>query len=84
MPNDPNEILNQDAEFEAFYREILREFGPESAAQPRKKPASPKRAPAGKGKTAKKEKGLRALAVTLCLECVGIAAIAAWWVVRIL
>ena len=83
MPNDPNKLLKQDedAAFEAFYREILREFGPESPVQTGKKPASRTRTPARKKK---KEKGLRALAVTLCLECAGIAAIAAWWMVRIL
>ena len=81
MPMDPNGAPDRDAEFEVFYREILREFGPDSAPQPGKRPASRTRTPARKKK---KEKGLRGLVVTLCLECAGIAAIAAWWVVRIL
>ncbi len=79
-------------EFEKFYQEIYEEFGtaeeeqnPETAvvraAAPRKSTyADTPRAVA----PGKKDKSIRNLAIAVCLECVGIAALVLWWVLRIL
>ena len=81
-----------DDEFERFYQEIFEEFGPveeeqtpEAAsvrvAAPRMNSyADTPRAVAPK----KKDKSIRNLAIVVCLECLGIAAVVLWWVLRIL
>ena len=73
---------NPEAEFEAFYGEILREFGPGIAPrQPGSgstgKKAAPKKAPK------KKEEGIGGLVAVLCLEFAGIAALVIWWILRL-
>ena len=86
-----------DSEFEQFYREIYEEFGPaeEEApvvrnhanhygnAAPKAKASTYADAPRAVAPK-KKEKGIRGLLITICLECVGIAAIVLWWILRIL
>ena len=76
---------DKDAEFEAFYQEILKEFGPDTA--PRKKTSSTRKtAPksAYSDQKPKKQKGIKGLVITLCLEMLGIAGIVLWWIFRIL
>ena len=77
MESDSCNIPLEGEEFEAFYREILREFGPGTGQKPKKR--KKKTAPSGQRK-----RRLRNLAAVLCLECTGIAAIVFWWMVRIL
>ena len=80
-------------DFEEFYQEIYEEFGPveeeqtpvsapvRAAVQPRPNTyADMPRAVAPK----KKSKTNRRLAVLICLECLGIAAVVLWWLVQIL
>ena len=106
MFDNPNEELKKlekqllavekkDEDFESFYNDILREFGPESGKEPARKTAPKsstqkktpaKTAAAGTGKKSKKKakKSLKGLVITLCLECAGIVAIILWWIFRIL
>ena len=107
MFDNPNEELKKlekqllavekkDDDFESFYNDILREFGPESSKEPARKSATKnatqkktpaKSAPAGTGKKKgkkKAKKSLKGLVITLCLECAGIVAIILWWIFRIL
>lgn len=104
MFDNPNEELKKleeqllaveekDESFEAFYSDILQEFGPESAAsKPAKTSSSHKKTThnaahtgkAHKSGHAKKKKSNKGLIITLCLECAGIAGIVAWWLLRIL
>ena len=70
-----------EAEFEAFYGEILREFGPESTNRQRK--TSPAKKSAPKKSPKKKEKGIGKLVAMLCLEFAGIAALVIWWILRL-
>ena len=84
-------------DFDAFYDDILKEFGPDSAPSkqrstssqknPSAKPsASKKTAATGKSKkkSRKKKKGIKGLVITLCLETAGIVGLILWWVLRIL
>lgn len=80
-------FVERDEEFEAFYQDILKEFGPDT--KPRKKTSSAKKAVhhntySDHAPSAKKEKGIKGLVITLCLECAGIVGIVLWWVLRIL
>ena len=102
MFDNPNEELKKleeqllavekkDEDFESFYNDILREFGPanenQNVRKSESKPAAPKKsAVKTKGKKGKKKakKSIKGLVITLCLECAGIAAIILWWVLRIL
>ncbi len=78
--------------FEAFYSDILNEFGPgetgkKQAASPKKssqpKPAAKKGSKKG-GKKKKKKNSIRGLVITLCLERAGILAVLQWWMYRFL
>ena len=77
-----------DEEFERFYRDIYAEFGPVEGEQPVTVPAKPKSrstyADTPRAVAPKKKKGIRGLVITVGLEFVGIVAIIAWWLVRIL
>ena len=102
MFDNPNEELKKledqllavekkDEDFESFYNDILREFGPVNENQPVRKSESrpaPAKKPAAKakGKKGKKKakKSIKGLVITLCLECAGIVAIILWWILRIL
>ena len=100
MFDNPNEELKKleeqllaveekDESFEAFYSDILQEFGPESEKkQPQKKASAPKSGGTGTGKphksTKKKKKSNKGLVITLCLECAGIVGIIVWWMLRLL
>ena len=104
MFDNPNEELkkledqllaveNKDEDFESFYNDILREFGPvnenQGVRKSESKPVTPKKAPTKAKTTGKKgkkkaKKGIKGLVITLCLECAGIVAIILWWVLRIL
>ena len=81
--------------FEAFYSDILNEFGPDTAPSKQKSTSSQKKpsqthsssgksTKSGKKKSHKKKKGIKGLVITLCLETAGIIAIILWWVLRIL
>ena len=70
-----------EAEFEAFYSDILREFGPGIAPQQTKSNSAKKAAP--KKVPKKKEKGIGGLVTVLCLEFAGIAALIIWWILRL-
>ena len=90
------EVEKKDEDFESFYSEILREFGPvQETSAPKKTATKKKSAPAATGKTGdkakksgkkspKKKQSLKGLVITLCLECAGILAIVVWWILRIL
>ena len=79
-------------EFEKFYQEIYEEFG--SAEEESTSDTVPVRAAVTRINTysdapravapKKKDKSIRNLTIAVCLECVGIAAIVLWWVLRIL
>ena len=80
-----------DEEFEQFYHDIYEEFGPveeeepanpKPAAAPRAKPSTYADTP--RAVAPKKKKGYRGLMITICLECLGIAAVILWWILRIL
>ena len=85
-----------DDEFERFYHEIYEEFGPvEEEEQPVRNYSNHYGNGTGKAKVStyadipravapKKSKGIRGLLITICLECVGIAAVVLWWILRIL
>ena len=98
MFDNPNEELKKleakllaaeekEPDFETFYQDILREFGPDSKTpQPRRSPVPkhPVYADLPEKKPAKKKKERAAgLVVLLCLECAGIVGIVLWWVLRI-
>ena len=88
IPEESQEpFVERDDDFEAFYQDILKEFGPDT--KPRKKTSSTKKAAHHNAysdhvPSAKKEKGIKGLVITLCLECAGIVGIVLWWVLRIL
>ncbi len=102
MFDNPNEELKKlekkllaveerDEDFEAFYENILREFGPETSKTAKKTttrrtaPARPTYADAPRhAAPVRREKGVSGLIVTLCMEFIGIALIIFWWVLRIL
>ena len=79
--------MEEDA-FEQFYHEIFEEFGPGNEEDPR--------AVAPKSKTGaykdtpravapkKKKKGVRGLVLLICVELLGIACVALWWLQRLL
>jgi len=86
-----------DTEFEQFYHDIYEEFAPVEEEEPVVRNhanqygnAVPKAKPSTYADTPravapkKKDKGVRGLMITICLECVGIAAVVLWWVLRIL
>ena len=81
-------FVERDEEFEAFYQDILKEFGPDS--KPRRKTSSTKKTAKAnaysdsKPAKAKKEKGVKGLVITLCLEMLGIVGVVLWWILRIL
>ena len=79
----------EEDEFEVFYEDILKEFGPDE--QPA--PAKMKTHKTNHQTTdytdvtphpRKKHKSIRGMIVTLCLECMGILAVLVWWMVRYL
>ena len=93
------ELLKKEADddFERFYQDIYEEFGPvEEEEEPVRNHANHYGNAVPKAKTStyadtpravappKKDKGVRGLMITICLECVGIAAVVLWWVLRIL
>ena len=107
MFDNPNEELKKleeqllavedtEEDFDTFYKELLREFGPEAEEPAESKPVKKKapknhvqtdhaKNPAKKSaKKKKKKKGIKGLVITLCLECAGIVAILLWWILRIL
>ena len=84
-------------DFEAFYQDILQEFGPASQTPPARKSSSskkqsqknaytdqPKKTSKKSSGKKKKKKSLTGLVVTLCLECAGIVGIILWWLFRFL
>ena len=86
-----------DEEFERFYAEIYKEFGPKSEVKntdllkdvPVRRIPGPYDEPAQQaaytdGKAARKQGNARVLVLILCLELLGIAGVAAWWVLRLL
>ena len=80
-------FVERDEEFEAFYQDILREFGPDT--KPRRKTSSTRKtvhqnAYSDREPAPRKEKSVRGLVITLCLEMLGIAGVVLWWVLRIL
>lgn len=103
MFDNPNEELKKleeqllaaektEDDFEAFYQDILQEFGPSSQTSPARKPARSKKAPQKqsysdqpkKPSKKKKKKSLRGLVITLSVECAGIVGIILWWIFRFL
>jgi hypothetical protein len=81
-------LKTEDDDFEQFYQKIFEEFGPveeqEQPAAVQKKKTSTyadiPRAVAPK----KKGKGVRGLLILICLECLGIAGVILWWVLRLI
>ena len=80
-----------DETFEQFYHDIVEEFGPGEeeeapvarAVAPKKKTNAYADAPRAVA-LPKKQKGVRGLVITICLELIGIAAVALWWITRLL
>lgn len=86
-------IEEPDDDFEAFYSDVLREFGPENKKPQVHKSSSSRRNVPQKNTysdqprrpaPAKKQKGVKGLVITLCLECLGIVGIILWWILRFL
>lgn len=81
----------EEEDFDVFYEDILKEFGPGQATPaPQKKvhrtvsQATDYTDNAKKHKKSKKRRQMKGLIVTLCLECVGIFLVLVWWMLRIL
>ena len=88
-----------DEEFERFYAEIYKEFGPKDEVKntdmlkdvpvrripgPYDEPAKKTVAYADRPAPRKKKQNVRGLVAIICLELLGIAGVAAWWVLRLL
>ena len=80
-----------DEEFERFYAQIYAEFGPRSAEENTDllKDVPVRRIPGPydeipEEQVQPKKKGVAGLMVLICLELLGIAGVAAWWVLRLL
>ena len=78
-----------DDAFEQFYQEILKEFGPGTEQKKPRTAAFGGKAGAYKDApravaAKKKEKGVRGLIILICLELLGIAGVALWWLQRLL
>lgn len=80
-------LKTEEDDFEQFYQKIYEEFGPvEEPEQPAPMPkkasayADAPRAVAPK----KKDKSVRRLLILICLECLGIAGVILWWVLRLI
>ena len=87
-----------DEEFELFYADIYKEFGPQAEAAKtnlvqdvpvRKTPNPAQKMPGSVEHPAQapapvKKSNNRGLIVLICLELLGIAGVAAWWVLRLL
>ena len=81
-----------DDDFEQFYQDIFEEFGTPEEVQPAPKRVNP--APKAKVSTyadtpravapPKQDKSIRNLGIVIFAECLGIAAVALWWVLRLL
>ena len=104
MRNDPNQDLQtlnqQDADFEAFYADILDEFGEETTSeedflkelmmepsQEDVRPAADHHAYADRQKKEaplKKDHSIRNLTILIFMELLGIVGVAAWWIIRLL
>ena len=79
-------LENKDEEFERFYREIYEEFGPATEEKPVAAPVKKKQstyADAPRAVAPKKKKSVKGLVITVCLESVGIMALAAYWIMRL-
>ena len=86
-----DELLKQETpedDFESFYKDILEEFGtdveqtavPAKPRQPGKKASTYADTPRA---VAPKKKSLKGLVAIVTLECIGIAALIAYWIVQI-
>ena len=96
MNENPNKILfSTDEEFEQFYAQIVAEFGDTPAQEPElprepaavSQPAPVPNAYADRQHQAvplKKDRSIRNLTILIVIELLGIAAVAAWWVLRLL
>ena len=80
-----------DEEFERFYAQIYAEFGPQSSGENtdllkdvpvRRIPGPYDEIPEEQAQP--KQKGIAGLLVLICLELLGIAGVAAWWVLNLL
>ena len=78
----------KDEEFENFYKDIFEEFGPVEEEAPVAPAPVKKRkstyADTPRAVAPKKQKGIRGLVITVCLEAVGIIAIIGWWALKFL
>jgi hypothetical protein len=77
----------EDEEFERFYQDIFDEFGPTEDERTPVAPVKKRRstyADAPRAVAPKKKKSIKGLVITICLELAGIAAVALWWLLRIL
>ena len=80
-------LETKDEEFERFYREIYEEFGPATQEKPAAAPVKKKQstyADAPRAVAPKKKKSIKGLVITVCLESVGIIALAMYWIMRLL
>ena len=88
-----------DEEFERFYADIYKEFGPKSEVKhtdmlkdvpvrripgPYDEPVQKKQDAYADGKAPRKKSSGRVWVFVMCLELLGIAGVAAWWVLRLL
>ena len=77
-----------DDEFERFYQDVFEEFGADEAQEQPRAVAKAKTSTYADAPRAvapkKKDKSIRNLAIVIFLECMGIAAVVLWWVLRIL
>ena len=80
-----------DEEFERFYAQIYAEFGPQNAVKETDllKDVPVRRIPGPydevqAAQPQPKKKGIAGLLTLICLELLGIAGVAAWWVMRLL
>ena len=89
-----------DDDFERFYSELYKEFGQKPAKEehvedlltdvPVRRIPGPYDAPASRSdyadqqRTVRKDKDIPKLMLLICLECLGIAGIVAWWIFRLL
>ena len=76
-----------DEDFEHFYRDIFEEFGTEEPEEPAARPVQKRKstyADTPRAVAPKKKKGVGGLIVLICLELLGIGAMVAWWMMRLL
>ena len=79
-------LLQQEDDFEDFYRDVLKEFGTdENRTDPtRRKPSRRSYGDTPRAVVVPKKKSIKGLLLTVVLELIGISALALYWIMQVL